>query len=174
MNLKYILSLVVLINLFCDVPEEKSKEIRADEIKNEVSLDGFNEACTTITDEVTIKVLTKEKYNKDSVFIKVMFDNMMAKNYLVCRDMMLNFPLYPIINPTVEIKNVTDSMNYLFDTLGPGESIIKEFNFSRYCSFKPGKYNVQFLFTANASEYKTEKLRGLKLSSFSLNIKESL
>lgn len=171
MRLKLAIVFIVLLSLFCE--EENSDKTNVDKLKssNSLSIDESNNVSKTITDEVTITILTDKEYNKDSVSVKVKFENMMAKRYLVCQNMKLNFPLYPIITPTVEIINVTDSMDYLFDTLGPGESIIKNFNFSRYCKFKAGVYDVQFLYTQNAPEYKTEKLKGLKLKSFSINVK---
>lgn len=160
------------MSIFCEEEPKEKKETLKSKPKAVSSLAGFSPACTTITDEVIIKVHTKDTYDKDSVYVKVSFENMMAKNYPVCRNMKLNFPLYPVITPTVQVKEVVDSMDYLFDTLGPGESIIKEFDFSRYCDFKSGNYSVSFLYTTNASDYKNEKLKGLKLSTFNLKIKE--
>lgn len=171
MKLKLLVILTILFNFFC----EDESQIKEEKIKPSADtaslLTGFLPACTTYTDEVIIKVYTKDLYNKDSVDVKVSFENMMAKNYPVCKNMKLNFPLYPVITPAVKVKDVVDSMDYQFDTLGPGESIIKDFNFSRYCNFDSGSYSVSFLFTKNAVEYKKEKMEGLRLSSFSLNVR---
>ncbi len=172
MKLKLFISLLFLFSLFCEDEQQVKEEVAKTESKIKNDLSGFSPACTTISDEVIIKVHTKNFYDRDSVLVKVSFENMMAKNYPVCRNMKLNFPLYPIIKPSVNVKEIVDSMDYLFDTLGPGESIIKDFNFSRYCDFSSGNYNVSFLYTSNAATYKNEKLKGLRLSSFTLNIKE--
>lgn len=171
MKLKILIILFTLLNLFCeDEPKIKKEEVKPKPVLK-IDLKGFSPTCTTITDEVIIKVFTKKSYNKDSVNVKISFENMMAKIYPVCTNMKLNFPLYPVISPSVEIIEVVDSMDYQFDTLGPGESIIKEFDFSRYCKFDTGTYNVSFLFTTNAFQYKDEKLKGIRLSSFVLNIR---
>lgn len=169
--LKILIVLFAGLLLFCDdkndVEELKSS---TDKVTSETSLEGFMPACTTITDDVTIKIFSSNSYTSNDVTIKVTFENMAAKPYYVCKNMKLNFPLYPVITPSVKIKDVVDSMDYQFDTLAPGEIVTKHFNFSRYCKFEPGDYKVRFLYTTNAEKYKDEKMMGMYLNDFTLKI----
>jgi len=168
-----IASLLFLVLTLCEPDKDALPQVDSpdsSEVRTSVQETTLNPRCTTYTDLAAITVLTDTAYHRDSVYFDLRIENMTSNPYILCRDLLLSFPVYPILTPSVAVKQVTDSMNYLFDTLAPGEFTVKRFHLSRYAEFLPGTYSASILYTINAPAYKTEPLKGIRLCPFSLSI----